>query len=207
MLLTLVENDHVALNHLENLLCEKAGITVTGAFTNGRDALTSLDKCNPEIIVTELGLPVMHGIEFIGKVRRQKPDIDIMVYTSFDDRSSIFSALKAGASGYIVKGGGPHELVDALHILYAGGAPMSPRISRKVVRELHDTAPDEQFLLTGREIDILRKLEKGMSYKGISATLHLSVHTIHTHVTRIFRKLQAKTRREALIKGRRMGII
>lgn len=207
MLLTIVENDPVALNNLGNLLDGKPGITVTSSFTNGMDALNSLDMSSPEIILTELGLPVMHGIEFIGKVRRQKPDIDIMVYTTFDDRSSIFSALKAGASGYILKGGGSHELVDAIHNLHSGGAPMSPRIARKVVKELHDTVADEQYLLTHREIDVLKKIANGMSYKGISAALHLSVNTVHTHVNHIYRKLQAKTKREALIKGRRMGII
>lgn len=183
------------------------GISVHAAFSDARDALEDLRTFCPDIMVTNIALPGMSGIELIARAKEMWPELEILAYTSRDDRDSIFSALKAGAGGYILTGGKPRELIEALYSLNEGGAPMSPGVARKVVREFHSASIDKQYLITPREREILVCLDKGMSYKELAGHLDISVHTIHTHITKIFRKLQTPTRREALIKIRKMGII
>ena len=158
-------------------------------------------------MVTNIALPGMTGIELIARAKEMWPELEILAYTSHDDRDNLFSALKAGASGYILKGGKPRELIEAVYSLNEGGAPMSPSIARKVVREFHGASIERQYLITPREKQILICIDMGLSYKELAERLDISVHTIHTHITKVFRKLKTSTRREALIKIRKLGII
>jgi two-component system NarL family response regulator len=130
-----------------------------------------------------------------------------MAHTVFDDRETVFSAIKAGASGYILKGSTPRDLIDALHTLAKGGSPMSPKIARKVIREFQDGGVDDQYLLSHRETEIVKEIENGLTYKDIAAKLGISPHTVHTHIKNIYEKLHAKDRPEALVAARRKGII
>jgi two-component system NarL family response regulator len=130
-----------------------------------------------------------------------------MAHTVFDDRETVFSAIKAGASGYILKGSTPRDLIDALNTLAKGGAPMSPKIARKVIREFQDEGVDEQYLLSPRERDIVKEIENGLTYKDIAVKFSISPHTVHTHIKKIYEKLQAKDRQQALVAARKKGII
>lgn len=207
MLVTIVEDDPDLLGSLKLVLGGEQGITVAAAYSTAEGALATLDTLETDIMLVDLGLPGMNGIKLIAEVKSRRPQIEIMVYSAVADRNSLFPALRAGASGYIVKGCKPRELVEALYELHAGGAPMSPQIARKVIGEFHGVSPDDQSVLTRRERDILACIDQGLSYKEIAGTLHLSVHTVHTHVTHIYEKLQSKSRRDALMKARKMGII
>ncbi len=207
MRLVIVEDDPILLESLKLLLGGEAGITVCGAYCSAEDALRALRKSSPEVMLTDLGLPGMSGIELIKKAKDDIPSLEIMAHTVFEDRENVFSAIKAGASGYILKGSSPREIVEAIHEIHKGGAPMSPKIARKVIHEFQDENVGEQYILSQRERDIVKCIEQGLTYKEISLRLNISSHTVHTHIKNIYEKLQAKDRGEALVKARKTGII
>ena len=208
MKLMIVEDNENLLQSLQILLDGDSGIVIVGAFPNAELALAAIHHCSPDILLSDLGLPGMTGIELIKEVKKQLPAVESIAYTMYEDRDSVFSALKAGASGYILKGCPPRELVEALHSLHKGGAPMSPKIARKVISEFRENSHnDENIVLSRKETEILRLIEEAMSYKAISDKLFISPHTVHTHIKHIYEKLQAKDRREALLNARKQGII
>lgn len=207
MRLIIVEDDPILLESLKLILGGEAGITVAGAFGSAEDALRALRKSSPEVMLTDLGLPGMSGIELIKKAKDDMPSLEIMTHTVFEDRENVFAAIKAGASGYILKGSSPREIVEAIHEIHKGGAPMSPKIARKVIHEFQDENVEDQYILSQRERDVVKCIEQGLSYKEISLRLKISSHTVHTHIKNIYEKLQAKDRGEALVKARKTGII
>ncbi len=207
MRVAIVEDNRLLLDSLKLLLSGEPGISIVGAFVTAEDALKGLQHSVPDIMVVDLGLPRMSGIEMIKKVKDKMPEIEIMAHTIYEDKENVFSAIKAGASGYLVKGSSPREVIEALHSLHQGGAPMSPKIARKVIMEFQDEGINKQYILSPREKEILREIENGLSYKDISAKFNISPHTVHTHIKNIYEKLQAKDRQEALISARKKGII
>lgn len=208
MRLVIVEDDPLLLENLKLLLSGESGIIVGGAFSSAEDALNALKKAAPEVMLADLGLPGMSGIDLIKKVKEEMPGVEIMAHTVFEDRENVFSAIKAGASGYILKGSSPREIVEAIHELHKGGAPMSPKIARKVIHEFQDeNIASEQYILSQREKDVVRCIEEGLTYKEISTKLKISSHTVHTHIKNIYEKLHARDRGDALIKARKTGII
>ena len=207
MKVSIVEDDVLLRQNLNLLLSGETGISVVSVFASAEEALAGIKRARPEILLADIGLPGMSGIELIRELKDQMPDLEIMAHTVFDDRETVFSAIKAGASGYILKGGTPRELIDALHTLAKGGAPMSPKIARKVIREFQDEGADEQYLLSHRETEIVREVENGLTYKDIALKLSISPHTVHTHIKNIYEKLQAKNRHDAISKARKKGII
>jgi two-component system NarL family response regulator len=207
MKVAIVEDDVLLRQNLKLLLSGESGISVVSVYGSAEEALRSIGKARPEILLADIGLPGMSGIELIREVKEQMPGIEIMAHTVFDDRETVFSAIKAGASGYILKGSTPRELIDALHTLAKGGSPMSPKIARKVIREFQDEGIDEQYLLSYRETEIVREVENGLTYKDIALKLNISPHTVHTHIKNIYEKLHAKDRQGALVAARKKGII
>ncbi len=207
MRLAIVEDDRMLLENLRLLLSGEKSISVVGAFNTGEEALQRLTENPPEVILSDLGLPGISGIEFIKKAKTVMPEVEIMAFTVFEDRETIFSAIKAGACGYVLKGSTPRELIESLNTLYQGGAPMSPKIARAVIQDFQDEATAGQYLLTPKEKEVIKAVEKGFSYKEIGKTLCVSPHTVHAHIKKIYEKLQVKTRQEALLKARRQGLI
>jgi DNA-binding NarL/FixJ family response regulator len=208
MRLVIVEDDPLLLENLKLLLSGESGIIVVGAFSSAEDALHALRKAAPDVMLADLGLPGMSGIDLIKKVKEQMPGVEIMAHTVFEDRENVFSAIKAGASGYILKGSSPREIVEAIHELHKGGAPMSPKIARKVIHEFQDeNITSEQYILSQREKDVVKCIEEGLTYKEISKKLNISSHTVHTHIKNIYEKLHAIDRGDALNKARKTGII
>ncbi|MEK6744043.1 MAG: response regulator transcription factor [Nitrospirota bacterium] len=207
MKISIVEDDVLLRENLKLLLSGESGISVVSAYGSAEEALAGIKRARPDILLADIGLPGMSGIDLIRKVKDLMPDLEIMAHTVFDDRETVFSAIKAGASGYILKGSTPRDLIDALHTLAKGGSPMSPKIARKVIREFQDEGVDEQYLLSHREIEIVREVENGLTYKDIATKLGISPHTVHTHIKNIYEKLHAKDRPEALVAARRKGII
>jgi two-component system NarL family response regulator len=207
MRIVIVEDDPLLLENLTLLLRGEEGITVAGAFLSAEDALKGLKKAAPEVLLTDIGLPGMSGIELIKKAKENLPELEIIAHTVFEDRDRVFSAIKAGASGYMLKGSSPRELIESIHALHKGGAPMSPKIARKIILELQDEVTSEEFLLTQREKEIVKRVEEGLTYKAIGERLSISIHTVHTHIKNIYEKLQAKDRNDAIFKARQKGII
>jgi DNA-binding NarL/FixJ family response regulator len=207
MKIIIVEDDPLLRENLQLLLSGDAGIEIAGSFGSAEEALHVLQDLHPDILLADLGLPGISGVELIKKAREQMPGLDIIAHTIFEDRESVFSAIKSGAAGYILKGSSPRELIEALYNLHGGGAPMSPKIARKVVLELQNEGVSEQYLLSQREREVIRYIESGLTYKEIAGQLSISTHTVHTHIKHIYEKLQAKNRQEALTKARKKGMI
>lgn len=207
MRIAILEDDKILRDNLEILFKGDGRMEVVGVYGTGEEALEQFQNINPDIILTDLGLPGISGIEFIKKAKKINPEIDIMAFTVFEDRETIFSAIKAGASSYILKGTKPADLIEALFNLHDGGAPMSPKIARLVITEFQDHGIKDQYLLTPREKEIILGIEKGYSYKVLSENLNISHHTVHAHIKNIYEKLHAKNREDALIKARKKGII
>src|SRR5512137_968594 len=207
MKVSIIEDDVLLRQNLKLLLSGETGISVVSVYSNAEEALAGIKRSCPEILLTDIGLPGMSGIELIRVLKDRMPKLEIMAHTVFDDRETVFSAIKAGASGYILKGSTPRELIDALHTLAKGGSPMSPKIARKVIREFQDETLDEQYLLSHRETEIVKEIENGLTYKDIATKLGISPHTVHTHIKNIYEKLHAKDRQGALVAARKKGII
>jgi len=207
MRLFIVEDDEMLRTNLRLLLDGEAEIDVVGNAANAEDALRRMETAGAEWLLCDLGLPTLSGVELIRKLKQRQPELEVMAYSVFEDRQTVFAALKAGASSYILKGASPRELVEALFELRDGGAPMSPRIARAVIREFQDGGSADETLLSVREKQVLGGIERGLSYKEIGATLHVSPHTVHTHVKHIYEKLHARSRDDALRKARRKGLL
>jgi DNA-binding NarL/FixJ family response regulator len=205
--LLIVEDDRLLRENLRILLGGESGVVVVGACGSAEEALPLLAAEQPDLMLSDLGLPAMSGVELIRRAKALLPALDIIVLTVSEDREAVFAALKAGAAGYIVKGATPRDLVEALATLRAGGAPMSPKIARLVVKTFHDVPPPEEFLLSAKERAVLSGVQEGRSYKEIAGGMHVSPHTVHSHIKHIYEKLQASDKRDALAKARRKGLI
>jgi len=205
--LLIVEDDALLRENLRVLLGGEPGVRVVAACACAEDALAQLVEARPDAMLSDLGLPAMSGVELIRRARELVPALDIVVLTVSEDREAVFAALKAGAAGYIVKGATPRELVEAVDVLRGGGAPMSPKIARLVVKTFHDTPPPDEFLLSAKERTVLSGIQEGRSYKEIAAGMNISPHTVHSHIKHIYEKLQASDKRDALTKARRKGLL
>ena len=210
-----VEDQALLLKTLSQVLDATKGIARAGSFPNAEAALREMDWGQVDILLADIDLPGMSGVELIRRVKTAAPAIDCMAFTVYEDRSTVFAAIQAGACGYLLKGCPPEELVEALRELHEGGSPMSPRVARKLLQELQATpvpvdrrpAPNAGELLTARELEVLKQVEQGLSYKEVAQALNLSTHTVHGHLKRIYEKFQAHGGREAVAKARKMGVL
>ena len=210
MKICVVEDNLDLLQNLRLLLQGEPQIQVRGAYSSAEEALEKNDWQSTTVLISDIDLPGLSGVELIREISRRYPAILSLAYTIYEDRPVVLSAIKAGACGYLVKGCTPRELVEAIHELYEGGAPMTPRIARKLVAEYHKQPEDTEenaITLTVREREVLRLIEKGLSYKQISERLGISKHTVHSHVKKIYDKFHASGRDETLQRARQLGIV
>lgn len=206
MRVAIVEDDSVTRETLKLLLSYEPPIDDVQVFESGESFLRNIENFNTDVLLVDLDLPGMHGTELIQKVKLERPELDILVYTIYEDRENVFSAIKAGASGYILKGRSARDLIESLLALQQGGAPMSPRIARKVLSEFQKIAVEENPL-SPKENRIIRYIEEGLTYNIIAERLGISPHTVHNHIKNIYGKLHAGNRIEALNRARKIGIL
>jgi len=206
MRVVIVEDDSVTRETLKLLLANEPQIDDVRAFESGETFMESLKGIQADVLLVDLDLPGMHGTELIQKVKLERPELEILVYTIYEDRENVFAAIKAGASGYILKGRSARDLIDSLLVLQQGGAPMSPRIARKVIGEFQKSSVEENPL-SPRENRIIRFIEEGLTYNIIAERLSISPHTVHNHIKNIYGKLHAGNRVEALNRARKIGIL
>lgn len=163
------------------------------------------------LLLAELELPGMSGVELIAHVKTARPEVNCLAYAVSENCEVVFAAIKAGAGGYMLRSSTPRELIEAVFDLHAGGAPMSPAVARKVVSQLRILSGAGCSPLTAglsrRQQEVLRALERGQSYKGMAAELHISHNTVHTHLKQIYRKVGAGQGDEAVSKARSRGWI
>jgi DNA-binding NarL/FixJ family response regulator len=199
----IVEDDNEIREGLAVLINGSEGFQCVAAYSSAEDALSDLLKKKPDVVLMDINLPHMSGIECTRKLKELRPDLSIMVLTVYDDDESIFESLKAGARGYILKKTPPAKLLESILELYNGGSPISSRIARKIVQtfQVLGTSSEERENLSKRENEILAYLAKGYRYKEIAETLFISIETVRTHVRNIYEKLHVRSRTEAVLKA------
>jgi len=201
---SIVEDDAKTRESLAAVLRRTAGVRLLGTHSSGEAALTGVPLEQPEVVLMDINLPGMSGVDCIARLKALMPGLRALMLTTYDDSHLIFNSLRAGASGYILKNRSPAELLAAIQQVHEGGAPMSMRIARKVVvffNQLPAPASDAEHL-SEREAQVLAALARGLLYKEIAAQLEISENTVRTYVKRIYEKLHVQTRTEAVAKFR-----
>lgn len=190
-------------------------IEIVGSAMSGESALEEVEKTSPEVILLDLGLPQMSGMDVTREVKKKHPEIEILIFTIFDEEDKVTEAITAGAAGYLLKGAPVEKIVEAIKDVKAGGAVIQPNLARALLRLVKEGAANQRTLppgevacvLTDRELEILQIIAKGLSNNEAAKVLGLSKATIRTHLEHIYEKLDVTNRVEAVTEGIRQGII
>jgi DNA-binding NarL/FixJ family response regulator len=200
--IAIVEDNAIVRASLAELVNSIPDCRCVGDFDCGEDALAHIPGLAPDLVMMDIHLPNLSGIEATRALKESLPELAVLILTVYEDEEKIFQALQAGASGYILKRSHPSEIIGAVREMLAGGAPMTPTIARKVVdsfsRARRDSQPEAS--LSRREIEVLRNLTRGLSNKEIAEELNLAVETVRWHLKQIYDKFHVHSRTEAALK-------
>jgi DNA-binding NarL/FixJ family response regulator len=199
---SIVDDEADLREHIAGYLGAAANIRCLSAYASGEEALAHLPQDKPDVILMDINLGDMDGIECVRRLTVLMPQAQVLMLTVFEDTEKIFRALAAGASGYLLKRLSPKKLVEAIEEVCAGGSPMSAPIARKVVQSFKTTPTrgDDSAELSPRERSVLNGLASGLAYKQIADQLEVSIHTVRNYIRRIYEKLHVCTRTEAVAK-------
>jgi len=198
---SIVEDDPSLCKGLARLIGQTRDIRCLGCYANAEDALREIPQTPPEVVLMDINLPGMDGIECVRKLKERNASLRIVMVTVYENPERIFKALATGAIGYVLKHERPVELLDAIRDAHHGGAPMSSQIARKVVQFFHTNAPStEAEELSGREREVLEFLAKGYLIKEIADQLGLGFDTVRTYIRRIYEKMHVHSRSQAVAK-------
>jgi len=198
---SVVEDDPQLRDAFARLVSDASDMSCVSAFESGEAAVDGLQAYRADVVLMDINLPGMNGIECIRRLHAAHLHPHVIMLTTFDDATSVFESLKAGATGYVLKRAAATDLVDAIRDVAAGGAPMTGAIARKVVQYFgqHGPAP-EVATLTDREREVLAALSQGQQYKEIADTLAISINTVRKHIKAIYEKLHVNSRLDAVTK-------
>lgn len=198
----IVEDDADLRESIVDFIGESDGFECLGNFSSGEEALKRIPGLEPSVVLMDINLPGMNGIQCVKKLKEKAPAIQTLMLTVYDSSDQIFEALAAGASGYLLKSTQPEKLLEAVEDLQAGGSPMSSHIARKVVQAFQPTARTTPLAehLAPREQQVLDLLSKGYAYKQIAAQMDLNIGTVRTYIRRIYEKLHVNCRTDAVVK-------
>jgi NarL family two-component system response regulator LiaR len=205
----LVADDHTVIRKGMRAMLEAVpDMDVVGEATNGREAVLAVERLQPDVVLMDLVMPEMDGIEAIQRIKARWPETRILVLTTFAGEDKIFPAIKAGALGYQLKDSGPEELVQAIRQVYDGESSLHPIIARKVLQELAQPAPSSAMPdpLTQREVEVLQLVAQGKENRAIAEELVISEATVRTHVSNILGKLHLASRTQAALYALREGL-
>jgi DNA-binding NarL/FixJ family response regulator len=206
MIRVLVVDDHPVVRHgLVSMLRWEPDIALVGEAADGREAVRLIREQGPDVVLLDLRLPELSGIEVMRQVRGQVPPVRFLVLTTYDTDSYIAPALEAGAQGYLLKDATPDELAGAVRSLMQGRAALEPSVATRLLERMSEGETNEE--LSGRELDVLRLLVKGDSNKSIASRLMLSENTVKSHISHIFSKLGVQSRAEAVAVALQRGIV
>ena len=196
----IVEDNSALRGRLQSILKSAPGVCCVGTFSSAEQALEGMIAAQPDVILMDINLPGMSGIECVARLRKDLPAVHVIMLTVYEDSDRIFQALQAGADGYLVKSSPTDILLRAIEDVHQGGAPMSSHIARKVVRQFRQTEPsrDEAANLAPREREVLNLLASGFVYKEIADQLGIGFETVRTYVKNICKKLNVRNRLEAV---------
>jgi DNA-binding NarL/FixJ family response regulator len=211
----LLADDHVMLRQgTAELLHREPDIEIVGEAANGQEAVELAQRLRPDIVVMDVRMPVLSGIEATRQIRSTLPEVQVLVLTAHDDDQYVFSLLQAGASGYLLKSAPVSDLIRAVRQVHGGESPLDPAIARKVVLRMSvqpgrgPVPPAAELIsetLTGRELEVLQLLARGWNNRAIAEALYISDRTVQAHLTSIFAKMHVTSRLEAVLAAIRRG--
>ena len=199
----IIEDEREIRECLTLLLNGTEGYLCTGSYRSMEEALEKIARQVPDVVLSDIGLPGMNGIDGVRLLKQRHPDLLVLMLTVYDDDERIFDAMCAGACGYLLKKTPPARLLDSLKEVVAGGAPMSPEVARRVIALFREIRPPDraEYHLTPHETRLLKLFVEGHNYKTAAAELRVSVKTVNFHVRSIYDKLQVHSRSEAVVKA------
>ena len=204
--ISIVEDNDQLRGTLAKVIARAEGFRFATDYANAEDALADLPKVKPDVVLMDINLPGINGVECVRKLKALLPHTQVMMLTVYEDTENIFNALAAGANGYMLKRTPTKELVAAIREMQRGGSPMTTHIARLVVQSFQKSAApapapgDDLSVLSEREQQVLDLLAQGLIYKEIAEKLNIGYETVHTYIRRIYEKLQVRTRTEAVAK-------
>lgn len=206
----LIADDHYVVRAgLRTFFMSSPDIEIIGEASDGASVVEQAQRLKPDIILMDLLMPGLDGIEATTRICQQNPDALVLIITSFAEDERVISAIQAGAMGYLMKDSTPQELEQAIHVVYAGQSYLPPRIARKVIRQFNKPPTDNLTTkkLTPRELDILKLVAAGHSNEEIARRLYLSVQTVCSHLWRMMKKLEVENRTQLALYAIRSGIV
>lgn len=201
---SIVEDDHLIREAFATLIGAMDDFDVVSTYSNAEDAIQQVETLRPDVVLMDIELPGMNGIEGITRIKKIRPKTQIIVVTVYENDDLVFKALCEGAGGYLTKNMRPERLIDAIREVMEGGAPMSTNIARMVVSSFQK---NHNSPLTNRETEVLELLAQGKSYSGIAQQLYVDKETIRTHIKNIYWKLEVHSKAEAIEKAKKERFI
>jgi len=202
-----VEDQPQILESLVRILSGAEGLEVCGSARTGEEALETVFEARPQVLLCDLGLPGIDGIEVTRAVRSRAPEVEVLVFTVFDEEERVLDAVRAGAAGYLLKGAPGSKIVEAIEEVHAGGTVIQPTLARRLLAHFRSPQAPEPPQLTPRETEILQLIAKGLTNQEAAGVLGLSRATVRTHLEHIYEKLEVTNRVEAITEGLRKGLI
>jgi DNA-binding NarL/FixJ family response regulator len=205
----IIEDTREIREGLATLISFTDGFECTGKYGSVEEALRGIDRAVPDVVLSDIGLPGMNGIEGVKILKEKYPALAILMLSVYEDDDRIFHALCAGAGGYLLKNTPPAKILDSLRETLSGGAPMSPEVAQRVIAIFRTVRPPEKvdYDLSPHELRLLKLLVEGHSYKSAAAKLNVSVNTIAFHLKNIYDKLQVHSKSEAVAKALQGGLV
>ena len=205
--LLIYEDDKDLREGLGQFLSATGEFYIEGMFSNCDTIAVDINELKADIILMDIDMPGRNGIEGVRIAKSAMPQINILMFTVFDDDKKIFDAICAGADGYLLKKTPPEKLIEGLKDVYNGGAPMTPSIARKVLQAFPKKEKDQHEALTEKELEILQHLVQGNSYKQVAACAGISIDTVRTHIKHIYTKLHVRSMSQAVAKAINQKIV
>jgi NarL family two-component system response regulator LiaR len=204
--LVIVDDHRVVRSGVKALIETEPGLEVIGEAGDGREAVTKVKAQQPDVVLMDLVMPEMDGVEATNEITKLSPAPEILILTSFSEEERIIQAIKAGASGYLIKDASPDELVQAIEDVYHGESTLDPKVAGTVLRSVQKEPEDSAEELTDREIEVLELLAEGLPNEDIAEKLYISERTVRSHVSNILGKLDLANRTQAALYAVRNGI-
>ncbi|MBS3765379.1 response regulator transcription factor [Candidatus Bipolaricaulota bacterium] len=205
--LVIVDDHRVVRSGVKALIDTEPHLEVIGEAADGREAVTKVKSQNPDVVLMDLVMPEMDGVEATSKITKVDPAPKILILTSFSEEERIIQAIKAGATGYLIKDASPDELVQAIKDVYHGESTLDPKVAGTVLRSVQNEPQDSSEDLTDREVEVLELLAEGLPNEDIAEKLYISERTVRSHVSNILAKLDLTNRTQAALYAVKKGIV